>query len=73
MSPGPEKSPHTKMLGCSEDGCKASYADHRWGQTQASAEGWFNSRDGETRWCPDHLPDWVGPWREDRAQIDQSR
>jgi len=64
----PEKSEHTTFLKCSHEGCEASYADHKWGQIQASADGWFNARDGETRYCPEHLPEWVPAWRQRKAE-----
>lgn len=56
------RSPHTVDLLCSEPECPNSIRGHRWGQIKA--EGWFFSKDGVTRYCPDHIPDWVEAWRE---------
>lgn len=50
----------TSYVTCNQTDCEASHPDHHWGHVKA--EGWFHSRDGSA-WCPEHVPDWVGPWR----------
>jgi hypothetical protein len=51
---------------CSKQGCEAKFKAHRWGSIK-DGEGWFVKKDGSEAWCPDHLPAWVGPWREKQA------
>ena len=51
---------------CSEPGCPATVKNHRWGHTKAYP-AWFFSMKTDDAWCPDHLPDWVGPWRAAQA------
>jgi hypothetical protein len=50
------------LIRCSHPGCPAAVKAHRWGKTKVSPD-WFFSREKDQAWCPDHLPDWVGPWR----------
>jgi predicted component of type VI protein secretion system len=49
-----------------EEGCTATVAGHKWAKIRATSEGWFFSQQGEA-FCPQHLPDWVGPWRARQA------
>ncbi len=49
---------------CSEPNCTAFYRTHSWGSIKAQQAGWFKGREDDVCWCPDHLPAWVGPWRE---------
>jgi len=51
---------------CDEDGCEEKIKNHAWGHIKA--EGWFFGRDGETAWCPNHIPDWVSAWRAKKAK-----
>lgn len=50
---------------CTRQDCPKSYLPHRWGNLRSANEGWFHQRTGES-WCPDHTPDWVAKWREDK-------
>ena len=54
---------------CAEkkNGCPASHPGSRFDNSKADKAGWFHGKDG-TAYCPDHLPDWVGPWRERQAK-----
>jgi hypothetical protein len=57
-------------LECCHEGCTASVPSHRWGKIRAV--GWLFTRPTSAspqgrQWCPDHLPEWVGPWRERQA------
>ena len=51
----------TDVLSCSRDGCGKTIQNHYWGKVKS---GWFFSRDGETQWCAEHVPEWVAAWRE---------
>ena len=55
----------TNQVHCHHPGCTAAHANHYWGSVKAA--GWFHGRDG-TAWCPEHLPAWVGPWRQRQAR-----
>lgn len=56
-----------KFVQCDHQGCQQQVANHRWGKIKA--EHWFFGRDNHQAFCPEHLPEWVVPWRETkRAQ-----
>lgn len=52
---------------CSHSGCKNRAPDHRWSDNTVAGKGWFHKKDGSEHWCPEHLPEWVGPWRAKQA------
>lgn len=52
---------------CNAEGCDASYPRHRWGAITAYDSGWFAQKEGIT-WCPEHIPEWVKPWRAKTQQ-----
>lgn len=56
--------PPVGLVRCDHPGCASTHPDHAWGHIKASE--WFHGLDGAV-WCPEHLPAWVGPWRERRA------
>lgn len=37
----------------------------KWDAIRAAESGWFEQKDG-TLYCPEHVPDWVEPWRASR-------
>lgn len=56
------------VLKCTYEGCTATVKNHYWGKVRAHADGWFMSSDEKVIRCPEHLPDWVIPWREKKRQ-----
>lgn len=54
------------MNSCNHEGCTAQSESHHWGKKKAQSAGWFFQRGGVS-WCPEHVPDWVGPWRAKQA------
>lgn len=40
----------------------------KWSCVRATTIGWFFSRDGETAYCPNHLPPQIVEWRKNRRQ-----
>ncbi len=63
-----ESSHETPRTGCIKPGCTNSFPDHMWGRI-LEAGNWFISRDETKIYCPEHLPSWVGPWREKKGII----
>lgn len=49
-------------LRCSGPGCDDTCGNNKWAKIAAHEQGWFFERSGAV-WCPEHLPDWVEPWR----------
>jgi len=49
-------------------GCKAEHPRSRWSAIKADGEGWFHSKAEEAAYCPEHVPEWVGPWRAAQAE-----
>ena len=58
------------MRKCAEKNCGNFYKDHRWGHIKAHDEGWFFSKTSKKAWCPDHIPNWVKQYRENKKQDD---
>lgn len=54
---------------CAEPGCVNTHKQDRCNTTKAQYEGWFFQKDG-TAWCPEHTPEWVAEWRENRRKKD---
>jgi hypothetical protein len=53
---------------CRGKECTASVPGSKWARVKATAEqGWIFLKSGEA-YCPDHLPDWMGPWRARKAE-----
>ena len=53
---------------CSVEGCEAWFRDSGyWAHIKAQNLGWFFMKD-ETKYCPDHVPDWVPAWRLKHGQ-----
>lgn len=48
---------------CAADECPRHVADNKWAKIHAI--GWFFQRDG-TAFCPDHLPEWLASWRDNK-------
>jgi hypothetical protein len=48
---------------CKDKECDQKIKDHMWGRIKAT--GWFFQKDGSA-YCPDHIPEWVPAWREQR-------
>lgn len=54
----------SNVIHCIAKGCDKTFKDHVWGKIRAHDAGWFMGREEpELVYCPDHLPEWVGPWR----------
>src|SRR5215211_5237697 len=52
---------------CSSEGCENKFRDSgRWSHIKAVDAGWFIQKDG-TKWCPDHIPEWVEEWRKKKG------
>lgn len=54
------------MHHCAEPGCTAAHKSDRWNNSKAQKLGWFMQRNGDS-WCPDHVPEWVAQWREEKT------
>lgn len=50
---------------CANPSCNNTMGSHALAVIKTS--GWFHQRDG-TSWCPEHIPEWVAKWREDKAE-----
>lgn len=48
---------------CSFPDCPKKVYAAKVTMIKAHYEGWFFTKNDQ-QWCPDHLPAWVGPWRE---------
>ena len=58
--------PREVIMSCVEPDCPENFSSKsKWDNIKKADEGWFIGRDGNI-WCPNHLPEWVGPWREMR-------
>lgn len=55
------------MMHCAEPGCTAAHKSDRWNNSKAQKLGWFIQRNGD-HWCPDHIPEWVAQWREEKTE-----
>jgi hypothetical protein len=59
---------------CKDETCPNYYANSREGRTWAYSEGWYISKDHLGRvsssYCPHHVPEWVGRWRNRIKQVD---
>lgn len=56
---------HVEIWSCARPSCKTFIeVSGKWGAIKAHGEGWFSLKDRITHWCPEHVPAWVGPWRE---------
>lgn len=60
------------VIHCIAKGCRQTFKNHAWGKIRAHSDGWFTSKeDPKMVYCPDHLPDWVGPWRaKQKGKVD---
>lgn len=49
---------------CSVEGCPNTIPNHYWSKVKSE---WFVQKDGQ-RFCPDHIPAWVEPWRKKQQE-----
>lgn len=55
--------PYGGVLECHEPTCSETVPDSRFDKIRAHEAGWFFQKE-RVAWCPAHVPDWVGPWRD---------
>lgn len=47
---------------CNHPSCNKKFPNNKFTRIKAGDAGWFFQKD-DVAWCPEHVPDWVGPWR----------
>ena len=54
---------------CHQPDCSRSFQrKSKWDNIRAVDQGWFLQKSGEN-WGPEHTPEWVEEWREDKLGV----